>query len=138
MNLVIYYEKKKDILNIVNKFKIDYNADVYQIETLESVGFLTKIKNNPVSIKRCNINLLNYNTIILISSLWHNKVPSPVIRFLEQSTGKIKNIIYILYNNNQEDKPKEFDKMDKILNLRRNKSYFVSLDKKEIHVRVYQ
>ena len=31
-----------------------------------------------------------------------------------------------------------FDEMDKILNLRRDKSYFITLSKKEINVRVYQ
>ena len=76
--------------------------------------------------------------IILISNLWFNKIPNPVIRFLEINTGNINNIVYVLYNDNKEDHPEEFDKMDKILNLRRDKSYFVSLDKKDIHVRVYQ
>lgn len=138
MNLIVYYEKNKDILNIVSKFKNDYSADTYEIQTLNSVGFIDKLKNNRLPIKRCNLNLLNYENVILITSLWHNVVPSPVIRFLEQSTGRIKKITYVLYNGNKEDKPREFEKMDKILNLRRDKSYFVSLNKKEITVRVYQ
>ena len=138
MNLVVFFSRKKDILRIVSQYKKEYNADIYEIESTENIGFLTKVTNSNVSIKKCNINLNKYENVILISSLWFNKVPSPVIRFLEQATGHINNIIYVLYNNNKEDKALEFDKMDKILNLRRKKSYFVSLDKNEIHLRVYQ
>ena len=137
-NLIVYYSKNKDILKIVNKFIDLYNATTYEIETLEKVSFIKKLKGENVNIKRCNLNLLNYQNIILISPLWFDKVPTPVIRFLEQATGHINNIIYVLYNNNKEDHAKEFDKMDKILNLRRDKSYFVSINKKDIHVRVYQ
>ena len=137
-NLMVYYSKNKDILKIVNKFIDLYNATTYEIETLEKVSFMQKLKGENVSIKRCNLNLLSYQNIILISPLWFDKVPTPVIRFLEQATGHINNIIYVLYNNNKEDHAKEFDKMDKILNLRRDKSYFVSINKKDIHVRVYQ
>ena len=137
-NLIVYYSKNKDILKIVNKFIDLYNATTYEIETLEKVSFIKKLKGENVNIKRCNLNLLNYQNIILISPLWFDKVPTPVIRFLEQATGHINNIIYVLYNNNKEDHAKEFDKMDKILNLRRSKSYFVSINKKDIHVRVYQ
>lgn len=137
-NLIVYYSKNKDILKIVNKFIDLYNATTYEIETLEKVSFMQKLKGENVSIKRCNLNLLSYQNIILISPLWFDKVPTPVIRFLEQATGHINNIIYVLYNNNKEDHAKEFDKMDKILNLRRSKSYFVSINKKDIHVRVYQ
>ena len=138
MNLVIYYDKSKIIKNIALKYQQEYNASLYEIEVNENVNIFTKLQNKTVSIKRCNLNLSNYDNIILVSPLWFNKVPSPVIRFLEQSTGIIKNITYVLYNYNKDDKPKEFDKMDKILNLRRNRSYFVTVDKKEIHVRVYQ
>ena len=138
MNLVIYFDNSKDILNIVEKFRKENKADVYKIETIYKVDFLTKLKNEKVAIERCNINLLNYNNIFLISPMWHNEVPGPVMRFLEQSVGKIRNITYVLYNNNKEDKPKEFDKMDRILNLRRTKSYFVTINRKEINVRVYQ
>ncbi|MBR3660940.1 MAG: hypothetical protein IKN63_03440 [Bacilli bacterium] len=138
MNLIIYYGNSKDILNIVEKYKKDYNASIYEIETINPVGFFTKLKNEMVSIKRCPLNIGEFDNIILISELWYDKVPSPVIRFLEQMTGRIKNIMYVLYNKNKDDKPKEFDKMDKILNLRRLKSFFVTLDKKEIRVRVYQ
>lgn len=137
-NLVVFYEKNKDILKIVAKYKEMYNASIYEIQTTSNVGFLTKLKGDNVSIKRCPLNLKNYQNIILISPLWFNKVPVPVIRFLEQATGKINNIIYVLYNDNKEDHAKEFDKMDKIINLRRDKSYFVSVHKKDIHVRVYQ
>lgn len=137
-NLIVYYSKNKDILKIVKKFIDLYNATTYEIETLEKVSFIKKLKGENVNIKRCNLNLLNYQNIILISPLWFDKVPTPVIRFLEQATGHINNIIYVLYNNNKEDHAKEFDKMDKILNLRRSKSYFVSINKKDIHVRVYQ
>ena len=137
-NLIVYYSKNKDILKIVNKFIDLYNATTYEIETIEKVSFMQKLKGENVSIKRCNLNLLSYQNIILISPLWFDKVPTPVIRFLEQATGHINNIIYVLYNNNKEDHAEEFTKMDKILNLRRDKSYFVSIKKKDIHVRVYQ
>ena len=138
MTLIIYFDRCKDILNIVSKYQKEYDASVYQIETVTPISFLSKFKNETVNIKKCTLNLLDYNKIILISTLWHNEVPSPVIRFLEQSTGKIRDITYVLYNKNGEDKPNEFDKMDSILNLRRNKSFFVTLNKKTINVRVYQ
>ena len=138
MNLIVYFERNKDILNIVNKYKDEYQANIYEIETTSSIGFFTKLKNEDIGIKRCNLNLKEYENIILITGLWHNQLPTPVRKFLEQSTGRIKNITYILYNKNKEDKPKIFDEMDKILNLRRNKSFFVELFKKEIIVRVYQ
>ena len=138
MNLVVFFSRDKDILRIVSQYKKEYKANVYEIETSSNVNFFTKFTNSNVSIKRCNLNLNNYQNIILISPLWFNKVPNPVIRFLEQATGHINNIIYVLYNNNKEDHAKEFDKMDKVLNLRRDKSYFVKIKKKEIHVRVYQ
>lgn len=141
-NLIVFYGNDKDILKIVGKYKEEYNASVYKIETVKNVSFFDKIKSSYngkiLNIKRCNLNLLNYQNIILISPLWFDKVPSPVTRFLEIEAGRINNIIYFLYNNNKEDKQEEFDKMDKILNLRREKSYFVSVNKKDIHVRVYQ
>lgn len=137
-NLVVFYDKNKDILKIVSKYKEMYQASVYEIETTSNVNIFTKLKGENVSIKRCPLNIKNYENIILISSLWFNKIPTPVIRFLEQIAGNINNIIYVLYNENKKDVPEEFDKMDKIINLRRDKSYFVSMDKKEIHVRVYQ
>lgn len=138
MNLIIFYDHSKDILDIVSKYRKVYNASTYEIKTFESIGLKEKIFNTKVNVARCNLNLLNYETIILISPLWFNKIPSPVIKFLEESTGKINNIIYLLYNYNKKDYPEEFEKLDRILNLRREKSYFVSLSKKEIHVRVYQ
>ena len=95
------------------------------------------MENDKVAIKRCNLNLAAYNSVIIITSLWYKKIPSPILRFLEQSTGRIKNVSYVLFNNNKEDHPELFDKMDRILNLRRGKSYFVSLEKKEMHLRVY-
>lgn len=138
MNLIIYYSKEKDILKIVSQYKNTYNADTYEIETSNDVNFMTKFTNSNVPIKKCNINLKQYDNIILISPLWFNKVPSPVIRFLEQATGHINNIIYVLYNYNKNDQPKEFTKMDKILNMRRDKAYFVRINKKEINFRNYQ
>ena len=138
MNLIVYYGREKDISRIVSHYKKEYQANVYEIETSKNVNFFTKFTNSNVPIKRCNLNLKNYQNVIVISPLWFNKIPSPVIRFLEQATGHINNIIYVLYNYNKEDKQQEFDKMDKILNLRRDRSYFVSLDRKEIHLRVYQ
>ena len=138
MNLIIYYSKEKDILKLVSQYKNTYNADTYEIETSNDVNFMTKFTNSNVPIKKCNINLKQYDNIILISPLWFNKVPSPVIRFLEQATGHINNIIYVLYNYNKNDQPKEFTKMDKILNMRRDKAYFVRINKKEINFRNYQ
>lgn len=138
MNLIVYYSNEKDILKIVSQYKNTFNAEVYEIETSSNVNFITKYTNSNVPIKKCNINLKQYDNIILISPLWFNKVPSPVIRFLEQATGHINNIIYILYNYNKNDQPGEFTKMDKILNMRRDKSYFVSLNKKEVNIRTYQ
>ena len=137
MNLIIFFDGNNDIRNVVGKYKQELNAEVYRIEPTEYIGFFEKLKNKPINIKRCNLNLLNYNNILIISPLWHNKIPSPVIRFLEQSTGRIKNVSYVLYNYNKEDHPEEFDKMDRILNLRREKSYFVNVNRKEINVRVY-
>lgn len=137
-NLVVYYSQNKDILNIVKKYQNIYQSNSYQIETINRVSFLDKLFNNKLNIKSYNLNLNNYQKIILISPLWFNRVPSPVIKFLEENTGKIVNIVYVLYNNNKKDKPKEFDKMDKVLNLRRDKSYFVSINHKDINVRVYQ
>lgn len=138
MNLIIFYDHSKDILSIVNKYRKAYNASIYEIVPTSSISFLDKLLNNPKNVLRCNLNLLDYQTIILIIPLWYGKVPSPVVKFLEEQTGKINDIIYLFYNNNKTDKPKEFDKVDRILNLRRSKSYFVTLSKKEIHVRVYQ
>ena len=138
MNLIIFYSKEKDILRIVSQYKNTYNAEVYEIKTSINVNFWTKYKNEEVPIEKCNINLKQFDNIILISPLWFNKIPSPVIRFLEQATGHINNIIYILYNYNKKDYPQEFSKMDKILNMRRDKSYFVSLNKKEVNIRTYQ
>ena len=138
MNLIIFYDHSKDILSIVNKYRKAYNASVYEIKPTSSISFFDKFLNNPKNDLRCNLNLLDYQTIILIIPLWFGKVPSPVVKFLEEQTGKINDIIYLFYNNNKGDKPKEFDKVDRILNLRRSKSYFVTLNKKEIHVRVYQ
>ena len=138
LNLVVYYSKNKDILNIIRKYREIYQANAYEIQTIDKVTFSDKLFNNKVNIKRDNLNLNHYQNIILISPLWFNKVPSPVIKFLEQNTGRINNIIYVLYNDNKKDVPKEFDKMDKILNLRRDKSYFVTLNHKDINVRVYQ
>ena len=139
-NLVIFYDKNNDIITLVNNYKKEYQASVYQIETENKYGFFDKFSNDKskVKLKRCNLDLKRYSNIILITNLWHDQVPAPVLRFLEQQTGNINNIIYILYNKNKDDKPSEFEKMDRILNLRRDKSYFVTLDKKNINVRVYQ
>ncbi len=139
-NLVVFYGKNKEIRRIVARYQELYRANSFEIETVNSYGFFDKLSNdiNSVQLKRSNINLANYENIILVSSLWHDKIPAPILRFLEQQTGKIRNIIYVLYNKNRDDKQEEFDKMDKILNLRRDKSYFVTLDRKDIHVRVYQ
>ena len=139
-NLVIFYDKNSEIITLVNNYKKEYQASVYQIDTENKYGFFDKLSNDKskVNLKRCNLDLKRYSNIILITNLWHNQVPAPVLRFLEQQTGNINNIIYILYNKNKDDKPSEFEKMDRILNLRRDKSYFVTLDKKNINVRVYQ
>ncbi len=137
MDLIVFFDGVREIRNIVGKYQKDLNAQVYRIEPTESIGFFTKLRNEKVAIQRCNLNLQAYNRVIIITPLWHNKVPSPVLRFLEQATGRIKNVNYVLYNYNKEDHPEEFDKMDRILNMRRGKSYFVTLNKKEINVRVY-
>ena len=139
-NLVIFYDKTKDILRIVANYRKTYQANAIEIKTTNNYGFFDKLSNDKskVKLKKININLKNYDNIILITNLWHNEVPSPVIRFLEQQTGNINNIVYVLYNKNREDRPNEFDKMDNVLNLRREKAYFVTLSRKDIHVRVYQ
>ena len=138
MNLIVYYSNEKDILKIVSYYNKTYHANIYQTKALNKINFFTKFINANISIEKCNINLKQYDNIILISPLWFNRIPSPVIRFLEQSAGRINNITYVLYNYNKDDKPKEFNKMDKILNLQRSKSYFVNLGRKEINVRTYQ
>ena len=33
MNLIVYYNDNKDILQIVEKYRKEYNASVYKIET---------------------------------------------------------------------------------------------------------
>ena len=136
-NLVLFYGNSKQMQKIVTKYQDMYQAEIYEIKTIEKVSFITKFKsvygNLNIPIKRCTINLSNYENIILVSELWYDKVPVPVLRFLEQHTGNIRNIIYVLYNNNKGDQEKEFDKLDKILNLRREKAYFVTIDKKNIH-----
>jgi len=137
MDLIVFFDSTREIRYIVGKYQANLNGEVYKIEPTESIGFFTKLKNDKVAIKRCNLNLAAYNSVIIITSLWYKKIPSPVLRFLEQSTGRIKNVSYVLFNNNKEDHPELFDKMDRILNLRRGKSYFVSLEKKEMHLRVY-
>lgn len=141
-NLVVFYSRNKDILKIVAKYKETYQASLYEIETVNNISFMDKFSSvflgNNIPIKRCNLNIASYEKIILVSPLWFGNVPRPVKRFLEQQTGKINSIIYVLYNNNKEDKEKEFDKLDKIINLRRSNSYFVTVNKKDIHVRVYQ
>ena len=125
MNLVIFFEHSKDILSIVNKCQTVYNAKVYEILTTKKVVFFDKFFSSyfkkRINVKKCPLNLNEFETIILISPLWFNKIPSPVIQFLEHQTGKIKNIIYYLYNYNKEDHEEEFDKLDKILNLQRQK-----------------
>ena len=68
MNLIIFYDHSKDILNIVNKYKNVYNASVYEIKTNELVTLKDKIAssyfNKPINVFRCNLNLLNYENII--------------------------------------------------------------------------
>ena len=141
-NLIVFYGKGRNIKKIVAKYQEIYNATTYEITTQEKVSFLDKVlstySNSKIAINRPTIALNSYETIILVSNLWFDKVPNPVLRFLEQQTGKIKKIVYILYNNNKDDRQEEFDKMDKILNLRREKSYFVTVHGKDINVRVYQ
>lgn len=142
-NLVVFYGKSRDIENIVAKYQEIYLANKYEIRSVNNDRgfvncFLYTFFNKKMVIERCNLNINNYERIIIISELWFNKIPAPVIRFLEQSTGKIQKVVYVLYNDNKKDYPKEFDKMDKILNLRRENSYFVSLNKKNVNVRVYQ
>jgi len=138
LNLIVYYGREKDILKIVYKYQKDYEATVYEIKTLKEVSLINKLTNSNINIQRCNLNLMNYERVIVISSLWFNKVPLPVIRFLEQSIGRINKVVYVLYNKNKADKPMEFNKMDKILNIHREKSYFVNLTKDRINFRVYQ
>lgn len=142
MNLIVFFEHSKDILNIVGKYKNEYNADVYEIKTPSSVSFFDKYRSSKGKIVidsiRCNLNLKSYENIILVSPLWYNKIPSPVVRFLEQQTGNINNISYFLYNGGKEDVPGEFNRMDKILNIRRDKSFFLTLYKDKINVRSYQ
>ena len=43
MNLIIFYDHSKDILDIVNKYRKVYNATIYEIKTLESIGLKEKI-----------------------------------------------------------------------------------------------
>ncbi len=141
-NLVVFYGKSKKIQMIVSKYQEMYNARTYEIETIKKVGFWDKFQSvnfkKKIEIQRCNLNLANFEKVILISSMWYDQVPAPVLRFLEHQTGRINHILYVLYNKNRDDRPEEFDKMDKILNLRRDNSYFVTFNKKDIHVRVYQ
>ncbi len=139
-NLIIFYDKNRNISRIVANYRKEYQARVFEILTENTYSFFDKISNDKskVRLRNYSINLSNYDNVILITNLWHDQVPAPVLRFLEQQTGKIKNIIYVLYNKNKDDKPALFDEMDKILNLRRSKSYFVTLAKNDIHVRVYQ
>ena len=137
-NLVVFFGKSKKVQMIVSKYQEMYNAKTYEIETIKKVGFMDKFTNNKIEIHRCNLNLANFERVILVSEMWHDKVPFPVLRFLEHQTGKINHIIYVLFNKNRDDRPEEFDKMDKVLNLRRDNSYFVTFNKKDIHERVYQ
>ena len=141
-NLILYYGDSLEIKRIVKKYQDDYQARIYKIESVKKVSFLDKIKSvymgENIPVKRCTINLSNYDTIIVVSGLWFNKIPVPVVRFLEQQTGKIKKVIYVLYNRSNEDYANEFNKMDRILNLRREKSYFITFKGKEMNVRVYQ
>ena len=136
-NLIVYFGHDKNIMRIVEKYQNDYKANLYEIETTKKISFFDKLMDSNINVKRCPFDLLKYENIILISSLWSNKIPRPVVRFLEQNTGHIKHITYILYNKNKKDRQIEFDRMDRILNLRRDKAYYVSLNKQEILVRVY-
>ena len=142
-NLIVFYGEK-EILPIVKKYQNMYQSHIYQIKVKNSQdkGFINRFKitylNEKIAVERCPFDLLKYDNIIVISTLWFNELPKPLIKFLEQQAGRIKKVSYVLYNNNKKDREQEFQKMDRILNLRRDKSYFVSITKEDIHVRVYQ
>ena len=98
-NIVLYYGTSKELKRIVHKYQEMYQASLYEIETIKKVTFFDKFKsvysNLNIPIKRCQLNLSNYKTVILVTELWYDRVPLPVLRFLEQQTGNIKNVMYI-------------------------------------------
>lgn len=100
--LVAYYSYTNNVETIVNNLKAQIECDVVEIEPAEKgldyaannyalgTALLTAIRNNPndassyPAIDRVEINLDNYDTIIIACPLWWSQMAAPFQTFLFQ------------------------------------------------------
>lgn len=98
--LVAYYSYTNNVETIVNNLKAQIECDVVEIEPAEKgldyaannyalgTALLTAIRNNPndalsyPAIDRVEINLDNYDTIIIACPLWWSQMAAPFQTFL--------------------------------------------------------
>lgn len=98
--LVAYYSYTNNVETIVNNLKAQIECDVVEIEPAEKgldyaannyalgTALLTAIRNNPndassyPAIDRLEINLDNYDTIIIACPLWWSQMAAPFQTFL--------------------------------------------------------
>lgn len=106
--LIIYYSYTNNTRGIVEKIKEKYNYDVVEIKTVEeysedynkvvaSEEKLVPLDYQP-DIKKIDVNLDDYDEIILCTPVWWYSVASPVNTFLHSYNLEGKTIIPVATN----------------------------------------
>ena len=131
--IVIYFSRmgytKKIALEEANK----RHAEVIELSTNEHTkgtsGFWWcgrfGMLNKPMVINEIDLNLEDYDKVIIVSPIWVFKVCSPINDFCNKYSGKINNVEYIFTHYMKHSFIKEADKLDNILEIKRTK--FISI-----------
>lgn len=104
--LVLYFAENKKSIKLCEDSKIPSTVDVFQINekyyrstpVKKTVGALQAKKGYGVRIEMDEIELDNYDTIIIATELWGNNPPPAVNEFLHKTSLKEKEIIGLLLN----------------------------------------
>ena len=107
--LVVFYSRRGIARRIANDYHSYKNADVIDLRVKRNYqGSFGYLKSRSDSIKKYlpeledyDTNLDKYDKVIIIGSIWSNSICNPILSFLSQNKGKLKNIEYILINKNK-------------------------------------
>lgn len=96
--IVIYYSKKGNNKYIAHRISKELNCDIEELKPSINNFFhllLTSVLKTGSGLKHLNINVSDYDQIILCSPIWMGQIVSPIISFIKKYKKSINKLYFV-------------------------------------------
>ena len=101
--LLVFYSRRGLVKRIVDDYEFKLDTDILEIKPSKSYkglfgfikGRLDSLNNRIPDIQELNINLMDYDSVIIVGGVWSTNICGPILAFMNKYKGKFKNVEYI-------------------------------------------